>query len=174
MRLREELEEYKRREEESKALIPLQIKEAVEQTTREIEAKIEERRRVDEQLEREREQRAMQLAIARENKRHLNAKLLEQQKRAAEYAEESSDDYDIQPVPQPQQAKAAVPQFDRSVKPQTLSYNQQQRPQTPPQASANSYALQKQRDFSPIRGSVVSSIRFQLKLDLRQYNYVQN
>ena len=157
MRLREELEEYKRREKEEKANIPLQVINDVEKTTKEIEAKIEERQRLDEQLEREKEQRALQLAIARENKRHLSAKLIEQEKSDAEaLAEKLANDFEQDENKYEEEnekyiIKPNVPQFDRSIKPQLTARNA--RPQSP-----TVYALQKQRDFSPIKGSVVSVI----------------
>ncbi|KAM7362211.1 ubiquitin specific protease 8 [Cochliomyia hominivorax] len=152
MRLREELEEYKRREKEEKANIPSQLQVEEEKTTKEIEAKIEERQRLDEQLEKEREQRALQLAIARENKRLLNAKLIEEEKRQTQHkANVPNENNDVnnleeKPVEEPEKfiSKPTVPQFDRSVKPQLAS-----RPTTP-----NIYTLQRQRDFSPVSGSV--------------------
>ncbi|KAI8129070.1 Ubiquitin carboxyl-terminal hydrolase 8 [Lucilia cuprina] len=163
MRLREELEEYKRREKEEKANIPLQLKVEVEKATKEIEAKIEERQRLDEQLEREKQQRALQLAIARENKRHLNAKLLEQEKLQIERDVGKSDNgvYDMETMQEPEPKplleepenyviKPTIPQFDRSIKPQLTAA----RPSPP--HSPNIYALQRQRDFSPVAGSVVS------------------
>uniref|UniRef100_A0A1I8Q2N6 Ubiquitin carboxyl-terminal hydrolase n=1 Tax=Stomoxys calcitrans TaxID=35570 RepID=A0A1I8Q2N6_STOCA len=149
IRLREELEEYKRREKESVSILPQQTQAAVEQTTKEIEAKIEERQRRDEQLEKEKELRAAQLAIARENKKSYQAKQLEKQ--AEQEALEKRDAESIPPPPEFAQAKVSnVPQFDRSVKPQLTAHQQQ-----PPQAATPQiYALQKQRDFSPMRGSV--------------------
>lgn len=119
MRLREELEEYKRREKEEKVNIPPQLKVDVEKTTKEIEAKIEERQRLDEQLEREKQQRALQLAVARENKRHLNAKLIEAEKRHTELEVEfDNSDYELEdkPLQEPEKfvPKPTIPQFDRS------------------------------------------------------------
>lgn len=146
MRLREELEEYKRREQQGMAKI------VIDKTTKEIEAKIEERQRRDEQLEREKEQRAMQLAIARENKKYMQDKQL--QETSATQSEKPEEEVESLPPPQAVQARhPSVPQFDRSVKPQLTAYQQQVSQQQTP----NIYALQqKQRDFSPIRGSVVS------------------
>ncbi|XP_065355307.1 ubiquitin carboxyl-terminal hydrolase 8 isoform X1 [Calliphora vicina] len=151
MRLREELEEYKRREKEEKVNIPPQLKVEVEKTTKEIEAKIEERQRLDEKLEREKQQRALQLAIARENKRHLNAKLIEAEKRHTELEVEfDNSDYELEdkPLEEPEKfiPKPNIPQFDRSVKPQLTARV------SPPQ-SPNIYALQRQRDFSPVSGT---------------------
>lgn len=155
MRLREELEEYKRREKEEKANIPSQVINDVEKTTKEIEAKIEERQRLDEQLEKEKEERTLQLAIARENKRHLNAKLIEQEKRDAEsLAQSIADNLEANENKCDEEEekyiiKPSVPQFDRSIKPQLTT-------QTATPQSPNVYAFQKQRDFSPIKGSMVS------------------
>lgn len=156
MRLREELEEYKRREREEKLNIPLQVTLEVEKTTKEIEAKIEERQRLDEQLEREKEQRALQLAIARENKRHLNinTKLIENEQPHVGIGDVllEDDNEDEELPPEKLQQLPMVPQFDRSVKPQLTA-----RQPTPPQ-SGNNYALQRQRDFSPVSGAMVSLV----------------
>lgn len=154
MRLREELEEYKRREQQEKASITPQV----EQTTKEIEAKIEERQRLDEKLAKEKEERALQLAIARENKSKLSAKLLAEEKR--QYQPEvpndnKADDYndlEDKSKEEPERiipTKPLIPQFDRSVKPQLTARS------TPPQ-TPNIYALQRHRDFSPVSGAVVS------------------
>ncbi|XP_075146576.1 ubiquitin specific protease 8 isoform X1 [Haematobia irritans] len=148
MRLREELEEYKRREKESAFKLPSPTNEVVEKTTKEIEAKIVERQRRDEQLEKEKLQREAQLAIARENKKIFQAR--QQEKQTEQEEPEKPEIPAVPPTSEFAQPKSSnIPQFDRSVKPQLTAHQQQPAAVTP-----QVYALQKQRDFSPIRGSV--------------------
>lgn len=180
MRLREELEEYKRREELEKSHLPPQVS----ATAKELEAKIEERLRLDEQFEREREERARQLAIAREQKRLLKPSVMDSTAKSTASpsatptkryspptieedlankfipnATMNSDDDDDDDEGYGDDLRfnnttaAALPQFDRSTKPNL-------RPASRETQSPNIYALQgtsRQRDFSPVPGSIVSN-----------------
>ncbi|XP_037952640.1 ubiquitin carboxyl-terminal hydrolase 8-like [Teleopsis dalmanni] len=93
-RLRDELENYKRLDRETEKA-PAIENEKIEEVTKKIETKIQERQKVDEQHEREKKQRETQLAIARENKRHMKPPVLEDE----------------------EMSQPKIPQFDRSVKP---------------------------------------------------------
>ncbi|XP_017466689.1 PREDICTED: ubiquitin carboxyl-terminal hydrolase 8 isoform X1 [Rhagoletis zephyria] len=113
-RLLDEIEKYKLiKKEEEDELTPNE-KADIEKTTRQIEDKIQERQRLNEQLEREKQQRDQQLATAM----------------ALARAPMDKDD-DI--------SKPKIPQFDRSVK---------------PQSSTSTYIIDRQRDFSPVPGAV--------------------
>lgn len=148
--MREELEEYKSREKEAKLNVPLQVID-------DLEEKIEERQRLDAKFEEEKQQRALQLDVARRNKHHINAKFLqhETQNNEAEFSFDNIEnefvDKDVGETRAP-----PIPQFDRSTKPQ-LSVRSNV-PQSP-----NIYAIQRQRDYSPVPGSVVSETRIKAK-----------
>uniref|UniRef100_A0A034VW25 Ubiquitin carboxyl-terminal hydrolase n=1 Tax=Bactrocera dorsalis TaxID=27457 RepID=A0A034VW25_BACDO len=92
-RLLDEIEKYKSIKKEEEAELTPNEKENLEKTTRQIEHKIQERQRLDAQLEREKQQRDQQLAMA-----------------IARFPRTSIDNEDDIPKPK-------IPQFDRSVKP---------------------------------------------------------
>uniref|UniRef100_A0A1B0FAZ4 Ubiquitin carboxyl-terminal hydrolase n=1 Tax=Glossina morsitans morsitans TaxID=37546 RepID=A0A1B0FAZ4_GLOMM len=111
-RLKAELHHYRRRDEEEKANLPIQLVKDVEQ----IEAKIEERERVDEQRKKERQQLAEKFAIANKTKcltRNNNSK--------AQF-EENDLEEDKENLKQSlSTTKLNPPQFDRSIKPKHSS-----------------------------------------------------
>lgn len=112
----------------------------------EIENKFEERKRLDEQRERERVEREKQLAIAREYKRHMKPPTVE--------------DNEI--------SRPKMPQFDRSMKPQTMSMDLPSMNTAP--RSPTIWSYERQRDFSPVPGSMVNiKISFVLLLNKSLY-----
>ncbi|XP_067636782.1 ubiquitin carboxyl-terminal hydrolase 8 isoform X2 [Eurosta solidaginis] len=94
-RLLDEIEKYKSFKQEQEDVLTPNEKEVLEQTTRQIEHKIQERQKLNEQLEREKQQRDQQLAMA-----------------IARFPRQSIDNKDDDEI-----CKPKIPLFDRSVKP---------------------------------------------------------
>uniref|UniRef100_A0A1A9VF11 Ubiquitin carboxyl-terminal hydrolase n=1 Tax=Glossina austeni TaxID=7395 RepID=A0A1A9VF11_GLOAU len=129
-RLKAELHHYRRRDEEEKANLPIQLVKDVEK----IEAKIEERERVDEQRKKERQQLAEKFAIANKNEcltRNNNSK----PQFEGNDLEENKENLK-QSLPT---TKLNPPQFDRSIK---------------PKHSSPVDTEERVRNFSPVSGKV--------------------
>lgn len=116
--MKDELDYYKNFE---KAHLQKTIEvENLEEKTKHLATKLQEFERLDEEREHERERREKQLAIARENKRHMKPPVIE--------------DEDV--------SQPKIPQFDRSIKPQIV---QAAMPPITPDVR-----LERRRDFSPV------------------------
>uniref|UniRef100_A0A1B0BMZ2 Ubiquitin carboxyl-terminal hydrolase n=1 Tax=Glossina palpalis gambiensis TaxID=67801 RepID=A0A1B0BMZ2_9MUSC len=129
-RLKAQIHHYRRRDEEEKANLPIQLVKDVEQ----IEAKIEERERVDEQRKKERQQLAEKFAIANKNKcltRNNNSKAHFEENDL----EENKENLKLT-IPT---TKLNPPQFDRSIK---------------PKHSSPVDTEERIRNFSPVSGKV--------------------
>ena len=154
-RLREELDKYKNQEKTLAAsLSPIEA-EAMQLDKQEIEIKFEERQRLDEQRDRDRQFREKQLAIAREYKRQMKP------------VSALPMDSDVSP-------RSKMPLFDRSNKPQTMSIDMPAGFNTALR-SQPCWTFDRERDFSPVPGSMVSlKISFLIHECMKNCNCILN
>ncbi|XP_017057189.1 ubiquitin carboxyl-terminal hydrolase 8 isoform X1 [Drosophila ficusphila] len=139
-RLREELSRIQEQQHVTQQLSPKDV-----EATRNIESKIRERQRLDEQHEQERQERERLLAIARESKKHYKSPQSPSPPSSGKNLEDLGDLSDstesllnlMTEDPPLVQAKVERPTFDRAMKPQ---------PRTVERTS------QRVRDFSPVVG----------------------